>query len=71
VAAVVCITSDNKRCALQNWIDGDGEEIGDKCDYVYGRYYLDTSTNQVNGRASRQTCTHTRTHAPQATMAVE
>jgi hypothetical protein len=56
---------------MQNWVDGDGREIGDKCEFVYGRYYLDTSTNQVNGWASIQTCTYTRTHTPQATMAVE
>jgi hypothetical protein len=67
----MCFTSDNLWCAMQNWVDGDGREIGDKCEFVYGRYYLDTSTNQVNGWASIQTCTYTRTHTPQATMAVE
>jgi hypothetical protein len=32
---------------VQNWQDVDGNEIGYKCEYVYGKYYHDKATNQA------------------------
>jgi hypothetical protein len=34
-------------CTAQNWVDVDGNEIGDKCAWVYGKYYHDKATNQA------------------------